>query len=275
VRNLSKNLLGYVNLQKQLEALTGDGGLKSGLMMGLTALNPIAGLAFAGASALIESNSDDTVTKAVKKLVKVAWIMYGGRKAFEMKVDPFFMRKVGQNLIDFTYVVKKIAEIEGKGTTFLGRLGSAFEGAIGSDPISQTTRKMITLAKGYDAMASALIKLGAALRMLKLKDLSELGSITKGLSTGKFDPEKRVSPVKTKELFSVSDDKKKRKLNDEEQKKNEILYVSKKMDEVVSILKGIRQHTGNINNFVAGQANKPKEPLEIQVDVKSSKPGKK
>jgi hypothetical protein len=250
-------MLGYVSLQKKLEILSG-GGLKS-MLSGMVS----TGLSFLG-------GSDDSVSRMAKKLVKVAWIMYSGRKAFDMKVDPFFMRKVGQNLLDFTYVVKKIAEIEGKGTTFMGRLGSAFEGALGTDPISQTTRKMITLAKGYDAMATALLKLGRALEKLKLKNLTELGSVTKGLSTGKFDPNQRVSPVKTKELYTVSDNKKK-KLNNEEERKNEILYVSKKMDEVVKLLAQIRKNTNSIDGFVTAQGNKPKEPLEIKVDVKEKK----
>jgi len=213
----------------------------------------------------------DIITDYAYKLVRVANIIQSGKKAFETKVDPFFMRKVGQNLIDFTFVVKKIAEIEGKGSTFMGRLGSAFESAIGTDPISQTTRKMMTLAKGYDAMATALLKLGKALKLLKMKNLTELGSVTKGLTTGKFDPNERVSPVKTKELFSVSDSKKKK--SSEQERKNEILYVSQKMDEVVKLLTQIRKNTNSIDGFVTAQGNKPKEPLEIKVDVKQ-KPAK-
>ena len=214
----------------------------------------------------------DIVTDYAYRLVRVANIIQSGKKAFETKVDPFFMRKVGQNLVDFTFVVKKIAEIEGKGSTFMGRLGSAFESAIGTDPISQTTRKMMTLAKGYDAMATALLKLGKALQLLKMKNLTELGSVTKGLASGKFDPNQRVSPVKTKELYSVSDNKKKK--SSEQERKNEILYVSQKMDEVVKLLTQIRKNTNSIDGFVTAQGNKPKEPLEIKVDVKQRKPGK-
>lgn len=213
----------------------------------------------------------DIVTDYAYRLVRVANIIQSGKKAFETKVDPFFMRKVGQNLVDFTFVVKKIAEIEGKGSTFMGRLGSAFESAIGTDPISQTTRKMMTLAKGYDAMATALLKLGKALQLLKMKNLTELGSVTKGLASGKFDPNQRVSPVKTKELYSVSDNKKKK--SSEQERKNEILYVSQKMDEVVKLLTQIRKNTNSIDGFVTAQGNKPKEPLEIKVDVKQ-KPAK-
>jgi len=262
VKNWGKSILGpsgailsYAKTVLLLERMTG-GGFKN-LKMGLSAFG------FGGY---------DIVTDYAYRLVRVANIIQKGRKGFETKVDPFFMRKVGQNLIDFTFVVKKIAEIEGKGSTFMGRLGSAFESAIGTDPISQTTRKMMTLAKGYDAMATALLKLGKALKLLKMKNLTELGSVTKGLTSGKFDPNQRVSPVKTKELFSVSD--KKKKLTSGQEQKNEILYVSQKMDEVVKLLTQIRMNTNSIDGFVTAQGNKPKEPLEIKVDVKQRKPGK-
>lgn len=248
----SGSILLYAKTVKLLERITGGGSSKK-LGMGLS-------FGFGGY---------DIITDYAYRLVRVANIIQMGRKAFETKVDPFFMRKVGQNLIDFTFVVKKIAEIEGKGSTFMGRLGSAFQSAIGTDPISQTTQKMMTLAKGYDAMANALLKLGKALRMLQVKNLTELGSVTKGLATGKFNPNERVSPVKTKELFSVADKKKK---TSEQGKKGDILYVSQKMDEVVRLLTQIRSNTNSIDGFVTAQGNKPKEPLEITVDVKQQKP---
>lgn len=250
----SGSIITYAKTVLLLQALQGGGFLKS-IGRGLSAFG---------------FGSYDIVTDYAFRLVRVANIILSGRKAFEMKVDPFFMRKVGQNLIDFTFVVKKLAEIEGKGSTFMGRIGSAFEAAMGTDPISQTTRKMITLARGYDAMANALLKLGRALKLLKLKNLTELGSVTKGLSTGKFDPNQRVSPVKTKELYTVKDDKKK-KLSSDLERKNEILYVSQKMDEVVKLLSQIRKNTNSIDGFVTAQGNKPKEPLEIKVDVKQKK----
>ena len=131
---------------------------------------------------------------------------------------------------------------------------------------------MMTLAKGYDAMATALLKLGKALKLLKMKNLTELGSVTKGLASGKFDPNQRVSPVKTKELYTVSDNKKKK--SSENERKNEILYVSQKMDQVVNLLTQIRKNTNSIDGFVTAQGNKPKEPLEIKVDVKQKPKGK-
>ena len=206
---------------------------------------------------------DDIVSETAHKLVRVANIIQSGKKAFEMKIDPFFMRKVGQNLIDFSFVVKKIGEIEGRGTTFLGRLGTSFEQALGTDPISQTTKKMMILAKGYDAMANALIKLGKALKMLKMKNLTELGSLTKRIESGKFDPNERVTAVKNKPIF-LQDKKKKASPND----KSDIMYISQKMDEVVNLLKGINRSSASINNIMNSKGSEPKEPKDLQKESK-------
>jgi hypothetical protein len=261
IGNLSKNLLGYAGLQKKLES---GGGLKSGLMMGLTALNPAAGLLFAGASALIESNSDDAVTKAAKKLVKVANILYSGRKAFELKLDPFFMRKIGQNLLDFNFVIKKLAEQETKGTTFMGRMGSSISGLFGNDPVSQIAHRMMTLAKGYDAIARSLIKLGSALKLLNIKNLSQLGALTKGLAgTGQIPGEQggvRPAPVKaygwsaTKDTRSTGGPQVKQKIIPaDKQRKNEIYYVSEQLEKVVKILTAIHYSTSSIDEFIGVQ----------------------
>lgn len=263
IGNLSKNLLGYVGLNKKLESGAG-GGLKSGLMMGLTAINPVAGLVFAGASALIESNSDDAVTKAAKKLVKVAKILYSGKKAFQLKLDPFFMRKIGQNLLDFNFVIKKLAEQETKGTTFMGRMGSSISGLFGNDPVSQIAHRMVTLAKGYDAIAKSLIRLGSALKVLNIKNLSQLGLLTKGLAgTGTMtDQEKGVRPSTLKTYgWSLSKDNKsiggpqvKQKIIPaDKQRKNEIYYVSEQLEKVVKILTAIHYSTSSIDEFIGVQ----------------------
>jgi len=266
VTNLSKNLLRYFFLQKQLESLSGESKLKSALMIGLTAVNPLLGLGFAGASALMESRSDDTVAKAAKKLVKVAWIMYSGRKAFDMKIDPNFMAKVGKNLIDFAYVVKKIAEIErsNSGGNFLRDL-------TGNDPISSYSKKMIKLAKGYDAMANALLKLGRAIKILKLKDLKELAKITSEVSSGTYNPERRISPVVTKDLFSA----KKVKVESNSGARNynpKFEELIKEIKTAVSVLKSIKGDSSSINKYLSDADSEPSKPVVVGQDPPKKTP---
>ena len=238
VKNLSKNLLGYAKLLKQLD--TGS-GLKNVLMAGLTAINPIAGLA----SVLIESNSDDAVTKAAKKLVNVAKIIHSGRKAFETKIDPNYMKNVGKNILDFNQVIKKLAEAE-KGTSFFGRIGQGIESMLGTDPISQIVRKMVTLAKGYDALASSLMKLGFAMRTLNLRSMKDLGTMTRDLAEGRM-PKKagssgsgtQMQMPKVSKMASVGDRVSDKKANPDkyltadQAKRNHLYYLSKQMDMMI------------------------------------------
>jgi hypothetical protein len=200
-----------------------------------------------------------------EKLVDTAAIISKGN--FNQKIDPFYMRKIGQNLIDFTYVVKKIAEAEGKGTSFLGRLGSTFEGAIGTDPVSQIARRMITLAKGYDAMANALIKLGFALKTLNIRSLSQLGSITKSLSTGQpIKNEIQQSQQFTGRKFGekgedrplpvvVMKKKTEKRLTPEMEMQNNLWYVSQRLEETVDLLRKINKNTQTIDEYIEESTN--------------------
>lgn len=218
------------------------------------------------------------VPMMAEKLVDTAAILSKGN--FNQKIDPFYMRKIGQNLIDFTFVVKKIAEAEGKGSSFLGRLGSAMEGAMGTDPVSQIARRMMTLAKGYDAMATALIKLGVAMRMLNIKSLSQLGSITKSLSTGQ--PIK--GEIQQTQQFStrgygekgqkplpvvVMKKKGPERMTPEMEMQNNIWYVSQRLEETVELLKKINKNTQTIDEYIAEVTDgkiKPTPDISLQGD---------
>jgi len=242
MKSLTKNIIGYAVLQKSLSKISGN--------------------SFAESLASIASNllgiEDDPVAKMAKRLVKVAMIIEKGKKAFQTKVDPFFMRKVGQNLIDFSYVVQRIAEVESK-TSFGGNLLGELTGR---DPISSYSRKMIKLAKGYDAMANALLKLGRAIKILKLKDLKELAKITSEVSSGTYNPERRISPVVTKDLFSS----KKFKVESNSGSGNYNSQFEKLISEMktaVSVLKSIKGDSSSINKYLADVDSEPKPPEEV------------
>lgn len=244
IKNISTNIIGFAKLALQLDKMlitektvTSDGFLGIGT-----------------STKTIKERKDLKLPRDVAiQFVNVATIIWRNRKVFSTKVDPFFMRKVGQNLIDFAHVVKRIAEIEGKSGS-----GDFLNNIMGRDPISSYTRKMMTLAKGYDAMANALLKLGKAIKILKLKDLKELAKITSAVSSGRYDPEKRISPVQTKPLFA---------------KKEEVLKktdYTEKFDEMISQLKGaikvlqtISANSSSINNFLkesGGEEQKGNDP---------------
>lgn len=215
----------------------------------------------------------DPVIDAATKLVRVAKILSGGKSLFAMKIDPFFMRKVGQNIVDFNFVVKKLAEAEGnKG--FLQKMGEAGSSMFGTDPISQIARRMITLAKGYDAMATALLKLGKALKVLNIKSLQQLGSITKGFTgQGPMPSEVRTErPQRYGRMYGedqegepIKKKKREKQLSPLEDRKNQILYVSQQLEKVVKLLQSIDRSTSTIDEFIAIQTkNKVMSPPELK-----------
>jgi hypothetical protein len=214
--------------------------------------------------------------KATKRLVKVAQILHHNRKSFETKIDPFFMKKIGQNILDFNHIVKKLAEAE-KGTSLMDKVGGAVSGFLGTDPISQIARRMITLAKGYDAMANALIKLGVAMKMLNLKSLSQLGSITRGLSTGQpIKGELQQTQQLSTRKYGEKGEKplpvvvmKKRgteRMTPEREMQNNIWYVSERLEEAVSLLKKINKNTQTIDEYIEEATNgKIKPPPDLSL----------
>ena len=255
--SFNSGLIGtYALLVRWLEGKQGK-GLNNGKGL-LATLNPTGFLGGMG------SSTGDPVADMALRLVRVAKIIESGKKAFQLKLDPFFMRKIGQNLLDFNFVIKKLAEQETKGTTFMGRMGSSISGLFGNDPVSQIAHRMVTLAKGYDAIAKSLIKLGSALKILNIKNLSQLGALTKGLAgTGTMPgQEQGVRPSATKAYgWSATKDTratggsqvKQKIIPADKQRKNEIYYVSEQLEKVVKILTAIHNSTSSIDEFIGLQ----------------------
>jgi hypothetical protein len=127
---------------------------------------------------------ESPATKTARSLVKMATILHGGKKAFSLNIDPNYMKNVGQNMLDFNDLVKKLVESESEGSSFFGRMGESISSLFGLDPISQIANRMVTLAKGYDAMAPALIKLSTAMKMFNVNSGAQLGGFTKSLISG-------------------------------------------------------------------------------------------
>jgi hypothetical protein len=211
---------------------------------------------------------------ATNSMVHIAGIIYTNRKFFSLKIDPNYMKNVGQNILDFNDVINKLAEAE-KGSSFFGRIGENIEGMLGTDPISQIVRKMVTLAKGYDALASSLMKLGHAMRTLNLKSLSQLGGLTKSISSGKSPKLEGVSEVsqvvgrsgpivnRDDDGQSISHKKSNSKLAPNMEKKNHLWYVSEQLERVVRVLGSIAATSKSIDGFL--QQGGGLEPPNMEV----------
>jgi hypothetical protein len=275
IKNISINILGFAKLAFTLDKM---------LVTEKTVTSTNSGILGIGGSTTtktVRERRDLGLVKDVAiQMTSMAAILWTGRKFFGLRIDPNYMKNVGKNILDFNFVVKKLAEAE-KGSSIFGRVGSAVGGLFGNDPVSQVTRRMLMLAKGYDAIATALIKLGSALKLLNIKNLQQLGAITKGLAgTGQMPGgEKGVRPPTLKTYgFSATKDKRSvgvgpdgqpirkfgKSLDPNLEKKNQIYYVSQQLEKVVKLLASIDASTSTIDDFIALQTkNKLMAPPPI------------
>lgn len=214
--------------------------------------------------------------RVAKSMVRTSLILYKAKDAFAMEVDPNFMKNVGQNMIDFNEIVKKLAESEGEGKGFLGKIGDAAEGLLGTDPISQIAQRMVTLAKGYDAMASALIKLSFAMKLLKVDSMAKLGGITRAMLGKKpVEDEEGEKPGLMSGMMSRFSEVGRKKEDSpsvksgggaraQKMNKDSIFYVSERLEELIKIMSNIERQTSTID-----------ESMEILTDGKIKPPPEK
>ena len=211
------------------------------------------------------------VNDVSSRMVKLAKTLFGAQKEFQMVIDPNYMKNVGQNMIDFNEIVKKLAESESDKEGLFGSITGAAEGLLGTDPISQIANRMVTLAKGYDAMANSLMKLSTAMKMLNVNSLKELGGFTKSLlgrspavsQEGGQTPIFRRNERAESEMPSVSPGSKAKTIDPfADPKKNSISYVSEKLEELIKIMAKIERSTSTIDEAVELYAG-IKPPPEI------------
>ena len=232
---------------------------------------------FAQLSKSVEEFDLSTVSNVIiisYKMAEVAKTFALNKKYFDTKIDPNFTKNIRHNILDFNNLVKELTKSQDKG--IIGNIRSMADGLLGTDPISQIARKMITLAKGYDTLAKSLIKLGFAMKTLNIKNLAQLGGATRSLVSG-GDKERqevegrRFVPRQNEQMSTVGEGLKKdrnedkdKKLPPELAKRNHIYYMSQKLDQVVDLLGKINVSTSTIDDFITLQTNgKIKSPTDI------------
>jgi hypothetical protein len=112
----------------------------------------------------------DSVTATATNLVNLAKILERGGSAFQIKIDPNFMKNMSSNITYYMELADKLR----KGTSMKTLLKNAAFG----DPISNIASSMMKLAIAYDKMGSSLMKFGRAINQLDEKKIK----IFKGLS---------------------------------------------------------------------------------------------
>jgi hypothetical protein len=196
------------------------------------------------------------VKTAAWRLVDVGEILYKGKDYFGMSIDPNYMKNVGQNILDFNEIVKQLIESEG-GKGFWDKVGGMASGLLGTDPISQIARRMITLSEGYDKLANSLIKLGTAMRMLNISDVSKLGGLTKTIITGEESRDISSSFKGSSPTMQTGDTSLFENFFSKDEEDNEFVGedpITSRLDQVIDLLTSINNNTVNINEFIELQS---------------------
>jgi hypothetical protein len=126
------------------------------------------------------------------------------------------------------------------------------------DPIIMMADRMVALARGYSALADSLIKLGGAMKAVNVKNLTQLGSFTKGVAGKPIEAKKEEKQGLFQSMkssftsFGEGDDKKEKSgfQPPPKSKKNSIGYLSEKMEEMIKVMKSIKQDTNSLDSQV-------------------------
>ena len=112
----------------------------------------------------------DILTKTARSLVGFAKELGKGEKAFQVNIDPDYMKKMSKNIFYYMAISDKLRQ----STSMKTLLKNAAFG----DPISNIASSMTKLAIAYDKMGNSLMKFGRAVNQLDEKKVK----MFKGLS---------------------------------------------------------------------------------------------
>ena len=155
-------------------------------------------------------------------------------------------------------VEKQCAGHVAPGAAAVGAVGDAVGGMFGKDPISRIATRMVMLAGAYDKLATALIKLGGAMKVLNISDARMLGGITRAIVEGRSvkqevgqSTSRPVANVRP-EIARVRDISRggggKEKGDDKEKK------LFKKMDDILKVLRNIDRNVSSVDDYIADQS---------------------
>jgi hypothetical protein len=246
------NLTKWLNTQEKSMNKGGLGALGEGL---LAVANPVGNLIMKATGASSKSTGDIVADTALR-MVRVARILFQGRKFFKLNIDPNYMKKVGKNILDFNFIVQKLAEAESSGG-FMESIGNAVDGLFGNDPISQIAARMTILAGAYDKLATALIKLGGAMKVLNISDARMLGGITRAIAEGRpvkqqLGPQSASRPVAIRsEIARVRETGIRGGLPKEDDKEKKLF---RKMDDILKVLRNIDRSVSSVDEYISDQS---------------------
>lgn len=133
-------------------------------------------------------------TSVASRMVNFANILAKGKEAFSLTIPPDFIQNISKNVLDFDLLVKDIIKNRQDDTISFN--------IFAKDPVLEIANNMITLANGYDKLASSLTNLGNSMKGLNVDSLRSLALLTNvmvnpNVTVPTAEIEKEFSEVKT------------------------------------------------------------------------------
>jgi hypothetical protein len=149
-------------------------------------------------------------------------------------------------------MIEREDENKGFADKFLARLGMG--GSKSKDPVLIMADRLIKLAKGYDALATSLIKLSGAMTKLNLGSVKEFGGFNASLlggkmQPGKFEPQRPQAPTALSKFGNTSTKKEQNEQKQKSDKKEKDF--NKDIKEIIKILKGIERNTSTLDDYIS------------------------
>lgn len=214
-------------------------------------MNPDGGFFSDGKPSLGEN-----ILKMSKNISLVAKYLYSAQEAFEYRVPNDFIPALRTVMFDFQDLIFEMIEREeenkGFADKFLARLGIGDNKS--KDPVLIMADRLIKLAKGYDALATSLIKLSGAMTKLNVGSVKEFGGFNANLlggkmQPGKFEAQKPQAPTPLSK-FASNSVKKEQNENKQKNEKKEKDF-NKDIKEIIRLLKGIEKNTSTLDDYIS------------------------
>lgn len=247
VENISKNVLGFANLGIILDKL---------LVTREKATDSSWG-GFVKKEKVITITKDmDIVSKVTASMINVARILHDNKEVFSTKIDPGFMKNIGTNILDFNNILNQLIKSEDTGG-FMSSIGDMFS----EDPVTQIAKRMMTLAKGYDAIAESLIKLSVAMKAINVSDAASLGGITRSIVSPGEVSDNNLSGGNKKtssEINTIKSTSSVNPINNFKQDKE--LTIGDKLDKLIELLSNVDKSTQSLDELVGDAVEGSNDP---------------
>ena len=212
---------------------------------------------------------EDIILKSAKSLVEFAKEIEKGGDAFQVKIDPNYMKNMSNNIFYYMAIANKLSQNTS--------MKSLLKNAVFGDPISNIATSMMKLAIAYDKMGSSLMKFNRAVNQLDEKKINTFKGLNSNIiSRGEKGLGANVSGALGQvvsgagnlvggvlnSLTSLVTPKSDKRSNvaKKEESKGKYGTLNQQMDKLVDVVKILTDNTKSLEKYIQEKLNEDDDP---------------